>query len=164
MNPYIIDQVEYFGVARDLSLNLLQIGVDDLDLLEIVQSKVSCIGIEQSEPRYKEVCKCSDEGTPIYLMNYAKIGFTDNWFDYVVSLYTPAEMKDFKPLFREVRRVLKDSGRFMFALPNELVAAGTYLHRVDDEEWKVRIASVGLIVERSRRIGSTTLFVGRVSK
>lgn len=102
-------------------IKILEIGSANGSMTAWLQ-KQGCevIGIEVDKKRL-DYAKKTHKNCTFKYMNGEDLKFKDNYFDYVISFDVIEHIPNVKKHFKEVQRVLKPNGEYLFLTPNKIV-------------------------------------------
>lgn len=115
-----IERPIIFGmISKNLKgKKLLDLGCGPgIHLKEYSKRGAECFGIDLSE-KMIELAKEFIPKAEVKVGNIYKIGFKDDSFDIITSSFTVDHLKDLEKAAKEIKRILKKGGIFVFSVPH----------------------------------------------
>jgi len=159
-----VQHLNDLDVPFNPDLRLLDVGCGAGHFLEVAQWRVGCIGVEISRiglmlSRIRaERAKIYDVSIEDWVFWKTKVAT----FDYVVSIGSLEHIVDLDGALDNIRRLLKQDGKFYFYCPNELWKHFDQPNErtMRDDEWIRLFESHGLLVATLKRWNDNTAFIG----
>lgn len=157
------DFLEYVGLPKDQSQLLLDVDISEVGFIKACEPYVSCAGISESRILVHDLsAKLGESYTPLYHMEPTKLGFPDEWYDFVCLRHVIEYQVDMQAIVREARRVLKRSGRLCIRLYNDTYVGDEPVYNKRDAGfWDSYLTIRGLAVDRRRDVGEITDLIAR---
>lgn len=150
------------GVPFDKSKLLLDVGCGAGHFLQEAVKRVQCAGIELSTVGLQHTALRAPGAALVHGDIATTTAFEDTQFDFIVSIGSLEHIVDLPTALDNIRKMLKNDGRFYFYCPNELWKhfdqPNEQTHT--DEEWIAMFAAHGLFTHRSTRWNDNTAFYG----
>ena len=155
--------IKWAGFQSNINSQLLDIGCGDGDFISHIDDKFTCIGIELSEVAWK-LCKARRLNAYFYHQDIETISphiFRDGRFDYITSIGSIEHCLDIDLALRNCHRILRDSGKFLVLVPNELWPHQDQPQEQThtDKEWPKIFGQAGFIVAKVNRRNDLTDFL-----
>jgi len=145
VNGYFADNDSEHSIKTNFSGKCLEIGFGSIANLKMMQEKgFVCLGLEVSEEAVtRGVKQIEKENIPnVTLQHWSplEIPFPDNSFDFIYGLQSVYYNLDFKGFIKEVRRVLKPGGQFLFSFFSNKHFYMSYIENITSTESNTNIA------------------------
>jgi|SRR5581483_11259193 len=152
--------MEWAGIPKDRTKRLLDIGSGDGDFIGHVADYAKCMGIDLSSVGV-ELASRMPVDAYFEVADIEDTGYASGVFDWLTSIGSIEHVINLPVALDECYRLLKDDGKFLCLVPNELWG---YLDQPQeqthtDEEWAKLFEAAGFIIEKVNRRNDLTDFL-----